>query len=387
MALRQIVRSIVGRAFGLDVTGNPLWNRKDGLQLGFDADPTTGVPTVWTRTQAGVEANTTIGASGGSSTYAGLTDAATVDLPATNAPLSSALALKAPIDSPALTGNPTAPTQAAGNNSTKLATTAYADAAATAVAPNAPLVVTAGFTFAKATHANRRIDYNSAAAANLTFDGTAAYTTDDGNRLMQCGAGALTLVASGVTFSNPNSLPLTTTGIGSYIDIEWDATIGKLVVTATGAGGGATLGANTFTGIQTLPAGTVLLPSFRMAGAADMGFYAISAYSWGMTVGGGLAHNWDSGGNYRVMSLGSGLAVAEGANAKQGVTGAMTAGTITVSNTKITANSRLLLTRQAGGTNPGAVYESARTAGTSFTVTSTNAADTGTVAYEIFEPA
>lgn len=38
----------------------------------------------------------------------------------------------APLASPALTGNPTAPTQSAGNNSTRLATTAYADAAVAA---------------------------------------------------------------------------------------------------------------------------------------------------------------------------------------------------------------------------------------------------------------
>jgi hypothetical protein len=37
---------------------------------------------------------------------------------------------KAPLASPALTGNPTAPTQSPGDNSTKLATTAYADAIA-----------------------------------------------------------------------------------------------------------------------------------------------------------------------------------------------------------------------------------------------------------------
>jgi hypothetical protein len=43
--------------------------------------------------------------------------------------LVSDLAAKAPLASPALTGNPTAPTQAALDNSTKLATTAYADAA------------------------------------------------------------------------------------------------------------------------------------------------------------------------------------------------------------------------------------------------------------------
>lgn len=39
------------------------------------------------------------------------------------------LAAKAPLASPALTGNPTAPTQTAGNNSTRLATTAYVDTA------------------------------------------------------------------------------------------------------------------------------------------------------------------------------------------------------------------------------------------------------------------
>lgn len=42
--------------------------------------------------------------------------------------MTNALALKAPLASPALTGNPTAPTQSAGDNSTKVATTAYADA-------------------------------------------------------------------------------------------------------------------------------------------------------------------------------------------------------------------------------------------------------------------
>ena len=41
----------------------------------------------------------------------------------------TALDLKAPLASPALTGNPTAPTQTAGNNSTRVATTAYVEAA------------------------------------------------------------------------------------------------------------------------------------------------------------------------------------------------------------------------------------------------------------------
>lgn len=44
--------------------------------------------------------------------------------------LQSALDLKAPLASPALTGNPTAPTATPGTNSTQIATTAYVDAAA-----------------------------------------------------------------------------------------------------------------------------------------------------------------------------------------------------------------------------------------------------------------
>lgn len=46
--------------------------------------------------------------------------------------LAAALALKAPLADPALTGNPTAPTQTAGNNSTRIATTAFVTAAVAA---------------------------------------------------------------------------------------------------------------------------------------------------------------------------------------------------------------------------------------------------------------
>lgn len=46
---------------------------------------------------------------------------------ATFGDIENQIALKAPLLSPEFTGNPTAPTQTAGNNSTKLATTAYVD--------------------------------------------------------------------------------------------------------------------------------------------------------------------------------------------------------------------------------------------------------------------
>ncbi|MDO7876009.1 hypothetical protein Q5H93_14795 [Hymenobacter sp. ASUV-10] len=57
---------------------------------------------------------------GGSSTFAGLTDS-----PLANALLAGLLGDKAPLASPAFTGTPTAPTQAVGNSSTRVATTAF----------------------------------------------------------------------------------------------------------------------------------------------------------------------------------------------------------------------------------------------------------------------
>lgn len=66
-------------------------------------------------------------------TVAGTTDNTTKI--ATTAFVQAVAALLAPLASPALTGNPTAPTQAANNNSTRLATTAYVDTADALKAP------------------------------------------------------------------------------------------------------------------------------------------------------------------------------------------------------------------------------------------------------------
>lgn len=91
------------------------------------------------------------------------------------------------------------------------------------------------------------------------------------------------------------------------------------------------------------------------------------------------------GGQLDVLTIGKGLAIAEGSNAKQG-TAVLVAGTVTVANTSVTANSRIFLTGQLLGGTAGGLNVTSRVAGTSFTVTSTNAADTSTFAYEIIEP-
>lgn len=83
--------------------------------------------------------------------------------------------------------------------------------------------------------------------------------------------------------------------------------------------------------------------------------------------------------------VGKGIRIAEGSNARMGVA-TLSGGTVVVSTNKVTANSRIFLTAQSPGGTPGAVYVSARTAGTSFTITSTSGTDTSVVAWHIIEP-
>lgn len=65
----------------------------------------------------------------------------------------------------------------------------------------------------------------------------------------------------------------------------------------------------------------------------------------------------------------------------------MVAGSVVVANTSITALSRIQLTVQSLGTVtvPTAVGVTARTPGTSFTITSAGGTDTSVVAYHIIE--
>lgn len=85
-------------------------------------------------------------------------------------------------------------------------------------------------------------------------------------------------------------------------------------------------------------------------------------------------------------SAGGGLAVKEGTNARSGVA-TLVGGTATVSNTSVTATTRIQLTSNADGGTPGWLRVSARTAGTSFTITSSSGTDTSTVAWFLVEPA
>lgn len=82
---------------------------------------------------------------------------------------------------------------------------------------------------------------------------------------------------------------------------------------------------------------------------------------------------------------GAGFTVKEGSNAKMG-TATLVTGAAVVATTAVTANSRIFLTSQVDAGTVGFLRVSTRTAGTSFTITSSNTLDLSTVAWLIFEP-
>jgi hypothetical protein len=79
------------------------------------------------------------------------------------------------------------------------------------------------------------------------------------------------------------------------------------------------------------------------------------------------------------------LKIEDGTNRYMGVA-TLVAGTVTVANTKVQTNSRIFLSGQDSSGTHGELTVSARTAGTSFTITSTNAADTRQVSWLMIEP-
>ena len=93
---------------------------------------------------------------------------------------------------------------------------------------------------------------------------------------------------------------------------------------------------------------------------------------------------FDTLGNLILQTLGGGLRIKEGVNARMGV-GVMAAGLLVVANTSVTANTRIFAFSNAVGV-VGALANTARVVGTSFTITSAAAGDAGNVAWILYEP-
>lgn len=93
---------------------------------------------------------------------------------------------------------------------------------------------------------------------------------------------------------------------------------------------------------------------------------------------------WDVNGNLQLKSAGNIIKIKEGSNASMGLA-TLVAGTVTVSNTLVTANTRVFYSVQTPGGTQG-FLSVARSAGASFTLNSTSATETSTVAWHLIEP-
>ncbi len=148
------------------------------------------------------------------------------------------------------------------------------------------------------------------------------------------------------------------------------------------------------TGIATFT-GQVTAARFVPSGSTvpTNGLYLPSANNPALSANSTKVIDWTSTlvtvtGNVSLGTAGNKLLVKEGTNASMGVA-TLVAGTVVVNTTLVTANSRIFLTVQALGTVAVAtpVAVTARTAGTSFTITSSAITDTSIIAWMIVEPA
>ena len=128
-------------------------------------------------------------------------------------------------------------------------------------------------------------------------------------------------------------------------------------------------------------------PVDAFAGPTDVG--------GNLNVGGYLAaSSGQSGGQWNIWggaanalnlgSAGGGIAIKEGANARMGLA-TLAAGTVTIANTSISANTRVVVIRQTLGGTPGHLSVT-KNAGVGFTINSSSP-ETSTVLYILFEPA
>lgn len=92
-----------------------------------------------------------------------------------------------------------------------------------------------------------------------------------------------------------------------------------------------------------------------------------------------------TGGNMKVNTVGKGLQVKGGSNARIG-SFTLSGGSATVANTSVTANSRIFYERTGSSLlNIGLLSTSSQTAGVGFSVSSANILDNGTIRYLIVE--
>jgi len=157
----------------------------------------------------------------------------------------------------------------------------------------------------------------------------------------------------------------------------------------TGSGGSFTsltiVGPSTLTGITNINTSGSAATSIGTGGTGAVNIGNVTgntSITGTLTTSGNLTA---TNGNLNLGTAGNKINIATGTNGSVGTSGAMTAGSVTVNTTSITANSLVFFSTNALGTVtvPQSYRVSARTPSTSFTIQSSDATDTSTVNYFI----
>jgi len=216
----------------------------------------------------------------------------------------------------------------------------------------------------------------SPTAGNITVAGTA-------NEITTTGSGSTITWSTPTTFIAPGSIASTTTMTsgGAFTVTTGGATItaGGLTVTA---GGAAVTGTTTInnSGAATTTIGTGGTGAVNIGNAT--GNTAVTgSLTASTTLTATLGAITATNGNLDLATAGNKLLIATGANASVGTSAAMTAGTITISTSAVTANSIIFLSSNTPGGTAGILSAPAasRIAGTSFVINSSSSLDTSTV--------
>jgi hypothetical protein len=211
----------------------------------------------------------------------------------------------------------------------------------------------------------------SAGASGQTWTALGSGTTGAVVTLTGGSGGAISPSAGNINLSGTAN-QITTAGSGSTITFSIPAAFiapGSIASTTTITSGTALVATTTVTAGTGITSTTGNITA--TAGAVNAGT------SMTATLGNITATN----GNLVLSTAGNKLSIATGANASIGTSVAMTAGSVTISTTAVTASSKIFLTVNTPGGTQGTLSAPTASivAATSFVINSSNAADTSTV--------
>lgn len=233
-------------------------------------------------------------------------------------------------------------------------------------------------------------------SANLTFNGSALAITGDCTVSGLVGFGGATVSTSILNMGGTNPLTgVTQIGINAAITGSSAATTQIVGVQAVASSAASAFTVATASSLRCiapiLGAGSTITRAITIrAGAPSSGTHnALFADATAFT--GNWALNITStnpsvlNGNLTLNTAGNKFLLKEGSNASMG-TATLVAGTVTVSNTLVTANSRIFYNRSTPGGTLGHL-SCTISAGTSITFDSSSLLDTSNITWHLIEPA